>query len=81
VNHDIPHPPIDLFYDTLEEALDAIQELHRNTDMPLPSERMERSTGCICNVIVADLVHLVYRSRTGGESGVQDALIVPSLGY
>jgi hypothetical protein len=34
-----------------------------------------------CYMIVADLVHLVYGNRTGGESGVPDALIVPSLGY
>jgi len=54
--------------------------------MPLPiyglkRGSMERPIRCIWNVVMANLVHLVYRNRSGGEPRVQDALIVPSLGY
>jgi len=95
VNYDISPPPVDLFYDTLEDAL-GFMKVHGYALTKLRSKkarmgreiyllfivsRWEGRLTSICIVIAANLVHLVYKSKTGGESKAQDASIVPSLGY
>jgi len=42
VNHDIPPPPVDLFYDTLEEALEAIREFTKEHRYALTKPRSKK---------------------------------------
>jgi hypothetical protein len=86
VSHHIPPPPVDQFYDTLEDAWQSIREFTKEhgyalTKLRYKKERIERSKRCICSAIVANFVPLVYRNKTDRDLEEQYSLIVHFQGH